>query len=235
MITKILPSYLYVQYADDANLQALVRAQNQQAQDYLDTLNSINLPIYTQAPVSDALLDWVGLGLYGIPRPSLSTVLGGGYLGSFNTGAFNTLAFNAYRLRTPNTFIATTDDVYRRCITWSIYKGDGAQFNVRWLKRRVMRFLLGVNGTDVGTDQTYPISIGFGVGGAVTIRIVGLIRTVTGGSTYNRSAFNRAAFGSITSTSTLLPALANAEVLQDAINSGALPLPFQYTYTVQLT
>lgn len=235
MLSKILPSYLYEQYADDPNLQATVSAYNQYAQDYLDTLSSVNLPNYTQFPVADALLDWVGAGLYGILRPSLATVVNNPNVGPYNTFAYDAGAYNQFKQQTPNPFIATTDDIYRRCITWSFYKGDGTQLTVKWLKRRIMRFLLGVNGTDPGIDQTYPISVGFGVGNAVTIRIVRTIRTITGGSIYNRSPFNRFAFNSFTSTASALPGLANASILQDAINSGALPLPFQYTYTVQLT
>ena len=70
MLTKILPSYLYTQYADDVNLQSFVSAYNTMTQEYLDWFNNINLPIYTVQ--SGTMLDWVATGLYGIPRPTIA-------------------------------------------------------------------------------------------------------------------------------------------------------------------
>ena len=63
----------------------------------------------------------------------------------------------------------TMDDVLKRSLTWHFYKGDGRYFDVRWLKRRVMRFLEGVDGTDQGTASTYDVSVVFAAGYSVTI------------------------------------------------------------------
>lgn len=59
-----------------------------------------------------------------------------------------------------------SDDIYKRVITWNFYKGDGYQFNINWLKRRTVRFLSGINGTDpYQTDidgvNAYQVSILF--------------------------------------------------------------------------
>ena len=104
-------------------------------------------------------------------------------------------------------FFPTTDDIYKRMLTWHFYKGDGKTFSVRWLKRRVMRFLLGMDGVDQGTDDTSPVSVSFGSDNNVTI-IVHVADPIT---TYN------------------------ATILQAAIESTTLALPFQYNFNVNLT
>src|SRR5215472_3249732 len=58
-LTTVIPSYLYQEYSDDEDLQGFVEAQNEMQQNYVDTFNALNLPIYTSYPVSGALLDWV--------------------------------------------------------------------------------------------------------------------------------------------------------------------------------
>lgn len=219
-LTNVIPSYLYQEYSDDDDLQGFVESQNQCQQDYVDTFNALNLPIYTQYPVEGLLLDWVGAGLYGMNRPALSTgqpVL----MGPLNTWGPNWIfpnwgvppadvqiefGLNMLEQLSVGDIIATDDDLYRRILTWHFYKGDGKYFNIRWLKRRVWRFLFGANGKapdfvdsttllpppdgvdDVGdpsiadTDQ---ISVTLGVDQNVSIRFVLGNRTVTGGALLN--------------------------------------------------
>jgi hypothetical protein len=153
----IIPAYAYVQYQDDDRVTAFFTAQNIYAQAYLDYLNAVNLPIYTE--LSGSQLDFVALGLYGILRPALPAGFGSIALGPPNTAPLNFLAFNAARAGTSATFTATTDDTFKRIITWFFYKGDGKVFTPKWLKRRINRFLNGVNGTDVPNDETYDISV----------------------------------------------------------------------------
>ena len=157
-LTQIIPSYLYQEYADDDNLQALVTSYNQSAQSYLNWFNQINLPIYTG--LSGALLDWVALGLYGIARPQLSfsTSLA---LGPFNTYPYDTLPMAVGEGAGSTTLYTVTDDIFKRIITWNFFKGDGFVFCVEWLKRRVMRFLGGTGGVDYGVSETYQISVQF--------------------------------------------------------------------------
>ena len=156
-LQAIVPSYLYQQYSDDDALQAFVQAYNQYQQSYLDTFNSLNLPIYTM--LSGALLDWVGAGVYGYPRPTLPASAAVS-IGPYATEIFaqkNTMY--AYQNTTPGTVYTTSDDIYQRLLTWHFYKGDGKIFSIKWLKKRVMRFLIGANGTAPLLDYTYPVSI----------------------------------------------------------------------------
>ena len=232
MLTQVIPSYLYTQYNDDDSLQAFVSAFNGEAQEYVDWLNSVGLPVYTGAPIQGALLDWVGTGLYGLPRPVLPSGTNQS-VGTLNTWALNTVALNTLERIGPTSYYATNDDVYKRILTWFFYKGDGQAFTIKWLKRRIMRFLLGVNGTDPGINQTYQVSVTFGSGNQVNITILNGMRRVTGGAILNAFTLKTVALNTIQSTFTAANApLVMAPVLQAAINAGAVQLPFQFTYNV---
>lgn len=233
MLTKVIPSYLYVQYNDDPDLKALLKAYNNYAQEYVDWFNTINLPVYTGAPIAGALLDWVLTGLYGLPRPVLPSGKAQAE-GPYNTVVYNRIAYNSYRLIGPSEVFATTDDVYKRIATWDLYRGDGTVFTIRWLKRRIMRFLTGPNGTDPGVNQTYQISVTFGVGNVVSIQIRNGIRTIKGGAIFNRFAYNRQPYNALQSTFEPLPGFGLAPILKSAIESGAVELPFQFTYIVSI-
>jgi hypothetical protein len=204
-LTSVLPAYAYQQFSDDDNIQALIEAYNIYAQQYLNWFNTVNLPIYTG--LSGALLDWVGTGLYGLPRPSLASgqIVG---VGPLNTWAVNTIAVDAFysigAIQNPT----VTDDIYKRIITWFFFKGDGQQFCTLWLKRRIMRFLTGTGGTAPNIDNTYPVSIAFSGAGVVAITI-----TLT------------TAFG--------IP-LSVAEIFQSAVAAGAIELPFQLSFSVTI-
>lgn len=233
MLQKTIPSYLYWQYQEDSDLRAFVRAFNTLAQEDVDWFNQINLPIYTGGQISGDLLDWVAEGLYGSPRPVLPS---GREIskGPFNTWALNTFPFNGYLREGPTDFFVTTDDVFKRILTWNFYKGDGQVFNVRWLKRRIMRFLTGENGEGQGVNQTYQISVTFGTGNQVNINILPGLRTVTGGAIFNRFGMNEMPFNTILSTYESFLKFELAPILQAAINSGAVQLPFQYEYVVSI-
>jgi hypothetical protein len=203
-LTNFPPQYLYEQYQGDIDVQALVDAFNQYAQQYLDYLVGLNLPIYTNAVISGMLLDWVAENLYALPRPSLAVISGTGQvIGDFNTWQFNTWRFASRVEITRSSLAPVTDDVYKRCITWGFYKADGFQFTIPWLKRRIMRFLTGANGIDPGISETYPVSVFFTSSSAVTIAL-----------------------------SSTTP---NAATFKQLVQSGALPLPFQYVFTVNVT
>ena len=230
-LTATIPSYLYKEYSDDDNLQALVDAYNAITQEYVTWFVQIGLPVYTGALIAGALLDWVAAGLYGITRPTLPSGRNKD-VGPFNTYPLNTIAFNGRRVIGPQNFAATSDDVFKRIITWHFFKGDGKQFSIAWLKRRIMRFLLGVNGTNPPIDNTYQISVTFGVGNQVNIRILNGLRTVTGGAIFNRFAFNTVPFNGLRSTLEQFAPLADAAILKEAIDSGACEMPFMFTYVV---
>lgn len=195
---RFIPSYLYEEYADDENVQAFVSAFNDMAQEYLDWFNVVGLPIYSG--LSGGLLDWVGLGLYGVPRPVLpfGVSTNDGLYGDLMYGA---MAYGDTSISSSGSFV-TDDDTYKRCLTWQLYKGDGKQFTISWLKKRVMRFLNGIDGASLLVDQTYDVSVMFPSGDGVDIFVP---------STYDK-----------------------ASILQAAIASGALPLPFQRSFTVTI-
>jgi len=227
----VIPSYLYIQYNDDDDLLAFVEAYNQTAQEFISWFASANLPVYTAVTIAGALLDWVALGLYGIARPVLPAAKSRD-LGPFNTFMFNTLPPNGRKMIDPGTYYITTDDVFKRVITWNFYKGDGRTFNVRGLKRRVMRFLTGENGVDPGVDNTYQISVTFGVDSQATIRLVSGIRNVIGGALPNTFACNARPPNQLVTTWTQYAPLEYGEIFKAAVDGGALQLPFQYTWTV---
>lgn len=228
--TTTIPSYLYEQYQDDDDLQALVASYNQSTQAYVDAFNALNLPVYTG--LSGALLDWVGNGLYGVARPTLYS---GRYrsVGAFNTFALDTLAIGALkRVGTFADVAVTSDDVYKRIITWHVWKSDGKQVGVQWIKRRVVRFLYGVNGADArGSAQQ--VSVLFSRG-ALTITIVTGKRRVTGGAIFGKMPFNKTAINSTTTVLTMLATPPLAAIFKEAVDTGALELPAQYVVTCRI-
>lgn len=226
-LRNTIPSYLYQEYADDDDLQALVSAYNQIAQQIINWFNQVNLPVYTGVLIAGPLLDWVAQGLYGIVRPSLSSGRNRN-LGAYNTVVYNLLAYNKVKVVGPSDVTVTTDDIFKRIITWNFYRGDGNVFNIRWLKRRVVRFLNGTNGTAPNVDTTYQVSVTMGQG-IVSIRLAFGSRTINSGSIYNRGAYNTYAYNTIKTTFNSGPSPPPyASVLQEALESGVLLFPFQF-------
>ena len=232
-LQNTVPSYLYLEYNDDDDLQALVAAYNQMAQGYITLFNQLGLPIYTGVLIAGNLLDWVGTGLYGYSRPALPNGTSQN-LGPVNTFAGNALPANVSKNIAPSSLYVTTDDIYKRCLTWNLLKGDGKTFNIRWLKRRIMRFLTGINGTNPNIDQTYRISVTFGTGNQVNINILNGAVSVLGGTFANAVAANTAACNVSLSSFTPYQPIALAAILKSAIDSGALQLPFQFQYVVSV-
>lgn len=125
-----------------------------------------------------------------------------------------------------------TDDVFQRCLTWEFFKGDGTQFTIAWLKRRVERWLGGPNGVDPGVNQTYQVSVTFGSPNIVYINILGGIAVVSGGAIFNEFPFNQKQFDEFDVTTYHYVDTTLAPKLKEAIDSGVVSLPFQYTYVV---
>ena len=230
-LANTINSYLYQQYNDDDALQAFVMAYNAMAQTYVTAFNTLNLPVYTGGNISGALLDWVAAGLYGILRPALASGKNKN-AGAFNTYQFNTITFGHGRKIYPTNAVVTSDYTFKRILTWLFFKGDGKVFDIRWLKRRIERFLNGVNGTNYNPDQTYRISVTFGTNNNVSIRIVNGQRKIVSGALFGRFLGNTQKFNAMKSTYVQYPPLANVLLLQEAIASGALELPFQFNWTV---
>ena len=233
-LPNVIPSYLYAEYSDDDDLQAFVAAQNALTQEWVNWFNQIGLPIYTGPLIAGALLDWVAQGLYGISRP----VLPSGQpktIGPYGTWAFGAIPYGILERLGPSTYYATNDDYFKRIITWHFFKGDGKVFNIRWLKRRVMRFLIGTDGTAPNIDQTYRISVSFGTGNQVNIRILNSLTAVTGGAVYGAFAYGTQPYGALTTSVTPLSQFPAAPIFKAAVDAGALELPFQFTYVVNIS
>jgi hypothetical protein len=173
MLTQVLPSYLYQQYKQDPyseDLQAFFTSYNETSQIYLNATNSLNLPIYTTQ--SAPLLDWAVYGIYGVRRPSLGSPTQFSPLNVYNTVPYNTIAYNEDTEIAPTNYYVVNDDIFKRIMTWNFYKGDGFQYTTTWLKRRVTRFIYGVDGTDIpNVDDIYNVSVTYGSSNAITITV----------------------------------------------------------------
>lgn len=201
------PAYLYLEYNSDIYVQAFVTAFNNYAQSYLNAMNALNLPIYTQQQQLEQILTIVSDGTYNsdaydcLPYNSGNTSY---FEYGEIVGLLDWVGNGLYGIERPVIGTATVNnDLYCRVLTWNLYKGDGYQFTNQWLKRRVARFLTGSYGVDPGIDETYGVSVTYTSASAITISCA----TASYGGTL------------ITQFSEL-------------VASGALSLPFQYTFTV---
>jgi hypothetical protein len=146
-LQAVIPSYLYQQYADDEDLQAFVRTQNALAQGYLNWFNATPLGLYTSANITGPLLDWIAQGIYDQKRPVLASQTAE-LVAGYNSVAYNTIAYDDLDYTPSGTASLASDDVYKRVMTWNLYRGDDKVFCLQWLKNRVSRFLHGSNGSD---------------------------------------------------------------------------------------
>lgn len=217
MLADIIKAYAYRQYADDDNIQAFFTAMNAGTQTYLDWFNSVGLAYYPG--LTGDLLDWVAVGLYGMSRPEIEEGASPGQ-GMLNTQVLNISPLNTFIEPTAGTGYNLSDDVFKRILTWNLFKADGKNFNMRWMKRRVMRFLVGMNGIDpqpgtpgftVGTENTQ----------AIGVTVVSELLTVT----IYQVPLSTIAPQVTTQILSLFAAL---------LPSGILDLPARYTYAVTL-
>lgn len=156
---KIIPAYPFVQYRDDPNIVAFFNAYNIIAQQYLDAFNALFLPCWTSSLITGPLLDWIARGIYGVERPLIQTSTATLAEGAYNTVEYNEIVYAHMENFHPGTFQHMPDDYFKRILTWNFYKGDGFQFSVEWLKRRIARFIHGVDGTDPQLENTYDVSV----------------------------------------------------------------------------
>lgn len=232
-LTKTINAYLYQQYNDDDDLAAFVDAYNEFSQQYVDWFVNIGLPVYTGAQITGPLLDWIAAGLYGMTRPVLPSGVGR-LRGPYNTFDYNDDVYNGLRSEQPSNVFVTTDDVFKRILTWHLWKGDGKIFNIRWLKRRVMRFLTGDNGTAGQTDETYPVSVTFGVGNQVNINLLSVRRIATGGAIYGAGRYNTFFYNELDTRTVITPVSPLVPIFKAAMDAGALEVPFQFVFVVNI-
>jgi hypothetical protein len=153
-----IPSYPYIQFQDDLNIDAFFDSYNSISSGYLAWSNSTPLSVWSSANISGPLLDWIGQGIYGISRPVFSSLVRR-FRAGLNSRPLNTQALNSGKLFQSGSATPATDDYYRRVLTWWLYVGNGRNFNVEVLRLKVARFIYGVNGTDVTLAQAQTIHI----------------------------------------------------------------------------
>lgn len=253
ILRKIIRSYPYVEYDDDEDVDAFFTTFNSLAQGgYMDWFVNVGLPVYVGQMIVGPLLDWVAIGLYGQTRPVLpfandvvpvvaipnAFVPNEAVPNDSDAGVFDgdeigidfAVGISAIGGTASNSGDAfyTDDDTFKRCLTWNLYKGDGKVFNVRWLKRRIKRFLDGPNGIDPGIDETYDVSVTFGRGNLVNIILVGTPPTIGAAAIPNTFVPNEL----VPNDEELTYSTDRGRLLRAAIETGALQLPFQYRYAV---
>ncbi|EKN3637428.1 hypothetical protein ACNKYB_000867 [Yersinia enterocolitica] len=232
MLDDIIRAYLYQQYNDDENIQAFVDAYNTLAKDIYGWMKDANLPVFVGGYNAGDQLRWIALGIYGVKPPVLSSDKRR-ISGPFNAMLFNQLPYNGRVVKNESEQVVASDDVFKRVMTWNYYKGDGFNFTIPWLKRRIMRFLTGVDGVDVVNDQRWSISVLFSSSGA-SISIVKGYRKLTSSSLYNASTFNTRSFNQKTSVLIKSNEYEFASLFKQAFDSGLLHMPFYQPVSVTI-
>ena len=226
-LQTIIKAYPYFEYADSDDTTAFFNSLNSLGQQYLDWFNDTPLGVYTDPSISGPLLDWIANNLWGIYRPVISTsstfVLAG--WGSF---AWGEEAYGTMNYIQSGTAQIATDDIYKRLLTWILYLGDGKQMSIQWLRRRIARFIYGVDGADIDIGLITNINIQANAGTVVT------------------GAWGTLAWGIVPwAESRKVPRIKNhsliitvpqnngvGQIFADLVNGGYLPLPFQLSYEV---
>jgi hypothetical protein len=226
-LAEVAPSYLYFQYQDDDDLQAFVASYNEIAQGYIDWFNNVPFGLYTSPNISGALLDWFAVGIYGIHRPYLSSIKNRFY-GATDTSPTDTLATNKFLKTQSGNSVIVNDDIYKRVLTWFLYRGDGYQVTVEWLRKRIARFVYGPNGSDITLDDAQMIDISltnFPPTGSIGVTPI------------NTFAVNSLAQSTNTATKVLeikIPTSTASQYCQSLINNGTLVLPVELAFKVTL-
>lgn len=232
MLENIIKSYLYTQYNDDDDIQAFVSAYNSMAQEVYTWMISANLPIFVGGYNAGDQLKWIARGIYGVKPPVL--ISGKSQtLGAYNSFVYNQLSFNGYKVVNQSEQVVVSDDLFKRIMTWNFYKGDGYYFTIPWLKRRIMRFLTGVDGVDIVNDQHWSISVLFSDAGA-SVSIIKGFRKLTNSGLYNTSQLNTRAFNQNTSVLIKSNEYEYAALFKQAFDSGLLHMPFYQPVSVTI-
>lgn len=232
MLEGIIKSYLYQQYNDDPNLQAFIDAYNKLAQEIYGWMAGANLPVFIGGYNAGDQLRWIAKGIYGVDPPVLvSRKIR--TLGPYNTLMFNQLPFNGRIVTDESEQVTASDDLFKRIMTWNFYKGDGFEFTIPWLKRRIMRFLTGVDGVDVLNDQHWSISVLFADGDA-SISVIKGFRKLTRTASFNTFAFNTTALNQKNSVLMKSDEYEFSSLFKQAFDSGLLHMPFYQSVSVSI-
>ena len=224
MLNEIIKSYLYTQYNDDDDIRAFVTAYNAMAQEIYSWMLNANLPVFAGGYNVGDQLRWIALGIYGVKPPILVSGKSKVY-GPYNAIRFNQLPFNGRKRVREAEQVVVSDDLFKRIMTWNFYKGDGFYFTIPWLKRRIMRFLTGVDGTDIVNDQHWIVSVVFSDTGMI-ITITKGYTELTDASLYNETGFNDRQYDHNDGVLIRSNGYEYADLFKQAFDSGLLHIPF---------
>ncbi len=222
------PAYLYNEFSDDADLQGIIQVTNQFAQGYLSWFNSTPLAVWTLPTISGPLLDWTGTNIYNVARPVISTSFES-TSGDYGTKKYGSLAYGIFQIKKSGTATIANDDIYKRAITWSMFKGDGYTIGITWLKKRIARFLYGVDGSDIDLGLIDNISID--------------PRMMITDTAYGMNVYGfRPAYGMMYMRQALqiqlnitIPSTPLSQIFSDFVSQGILAWPTQTTFVVRIS
>lgn len=156
---KIIPAYPFIQYSDDPDVVAFFTAFNSMAQQYLNAFNALDLPYWPSKNINGYLLDWIAEGIYGVSRPYVRISEMSITKGAYNTIEYNGIVYAKLNRYQPGKNQYLPDEYFKRILMWNFYKGDGFQFSIPWLKRRLARFIHGSAGQDPVLQSTFDVSV----------------------------------------------------------------------------
>lgn len=233
MLPEIIKAYLYHQYNDDDNIRAFFTVYNTLANEIYQWMVNANLPIFIGTYNSGDQLKWIAKGIYG-QNPPILVSSKTTTTGPYGTAVFGGLIpFGEIKKITSSQQIVASDDLFKRIMTWNYYKGDGFHFTIPWLKRRVMRFLLGENGVDVANDEHWNVSVLFSSSGTA-ITIFKGYRIITGSAKYGAIPFGAMAFGQINTALIQSARFDYAQIFKETFDSGLLNMPFYSPVSVTI-
>jgi hypothetical protein len=120
------------------DVNAIVDASNAELNTCIENLRNLSVAQYNDKCCD--WLDWFALGVYGFQRPIIAiddTVRADGGWGSFGWG---THGWGYGILGNNPSFESVPDDIFIKTLQWHLYRGDGFQFCISWLRRRIQRF-----------------------------------------------------------------------------------------------
>lgn len=169
-LNKTIPAYPFVQFNDDPNVVAFFTAYNQITQTYLNAFNKLSLPFWPNGNINGYLLDWIAEGIYGVRRPYVKISEGSVAKGEYDTVEYDAITYSRLKRHQHGKTQYLPDEYFKRVLTWDFYKGDGFQFSIPWLKRRLARFIHGKAGAAPLLENTFDISVTC-AGGVFNIKI----------------------------------------------------------------
>lgn len=161
----LLGPYRFYQDRDKDDIKAFYDVYNEIANEYYTEYQSLILGLYTSPAINGTLLDFTALGIYGYLRPKMVMYTLENPEGDYNSFAYNTTPYNQVEAYSVSNISYLSDDWFKRVLTWNIYTGDGSQFTMTWLKRRLKRFFEreGENTTPIDSDtSSYSVTVNNG-------------------------------------------------------------------------